>query len=135
MPFFGATPFAAPGLGLIASLVMLAFGMWWLKRAETKARLAGERFGPDDAGAAEDAAEDPIVRERASTAREFDPAEIYRSDPAERGPPIVLATLPIVVVIFVNLLMSFVILTSSSVSFLTAALTSFGAWTKVRSTS
>ena len=38
MPFFGTTPFAAPGLGIIASLVMLAFGMWWLHRAEAAAR-------------------------------------------------------------------------------------------------
>jgi H+/gluconate symporter-like permease len=30
MPFFGTTPFAAPGLGIIASAVMLGFGLWWL---------------------------------------------------------------------------------------------------------
>ena len=30
MPFFGTTPFAAPGLGVIASLIMMGFGMWWL---------------------------------------------------------------------------------------------------------
>src|ERR1700722_2389307 len=51
MPFFGTTPFAAPGLGVIASLVMLGFGMWWLKRAEAKARRAGEGYG-DTAGGA-----------------------------------------------------------------------------------
>jgi len=34
MPFFGTTAFAAPGLGLIASAVMLGFGLWWLARAE-----------------------------------------------------------------------------------------------------
>ncbi len=31
MPFFGTTPFAAPGLGIIASAVMLGFGLWWLQ--------------------------------------------------------------------------------------------------------
>jgi H+/gluconate symporter-like permease len=36
MPFFGTTPFAAPGLGIIASLIMLGFGLWWLNRAERK---------------------------------------------------------------------------------------------------
>jgi H+/gluconate symporter-like permease len=118
MPFFGTTPFAAPGLGIIASLIMLGFGMWWLKRAEAKARLAGEGFGSDDADAADDAADDPIVRERASTAREFDPAEIHRSAATPRGPPIVLAALPIVVVILTNLLMSFVILPHMNVAFL-----------------
>ena len=40
MPFFGTTPFAAPGLGIIASLVMFGFGMWWLQRAEAAARTA-----------------------------------------------------------------------------------------------
>ena len=38
MPFFGTTPFAAPGLGIIASAIMLAFGLWWLGRAQAAAR-------------------------------------------------------------------------------------------------
>jgi H+/gluconate symporter-like permease len=118
MPFFGTTPFAAPGLGIIASLIMLGFGMWWLKRAEAKARLAGEGFGPDDADAADEAADDPIIRERASTAREFDPAEIHRSAAAPSGPSIALAALPIVVVILTNLLMSFVVLPRMDAAFL-----------------
>jgi H+/gluconate symporter-like permease len=45
MPFFGTTPFAAPGLGLIASAIMLAFGLWWLQREETAAKRKGEGFG------------------------------------------------------------------------------------------
>jgi H+/gluconate symporter-like permease len=40
MPFFGTTPFAAPGLGIIASIVMLGCGLWWLGRAEAAARRA-----------------------------------------------------------------------------------------------
>jgi H+/gluconate symporter-like permease len=28
MPFFGTTPFAAPGLGMIATAIMLGFGLW-----------------------------------------------------------------------------------------------------------
>src|SRR3978361_495443 len=42
MPFFGTTPFAAPGLGIIASAIMLAFGMWWLGRAAASARTSGQ---------------------------------------------------------------------------------------------
>ena len=38
MPFFGTTPFAAPGLGIIASLIMLGFGLWWLNAQEAAAR-------------------------------------------------------------------------------------------------
>src|SRR3954447_20573662 len=45
MPYFGTTPFAAPGLGIVASLITMAFGMWWLGRAEAAARKAGEGYG------------------------------------------------------------------------------------------
>src|ERR1043165_4023059 len=45
MPFFGTTAFAAPGLGIIASVIMLGFGVWWLRREEEKARAKGEGFG------------------------------------------------------------------------------------------
>src|SRR5271170_8132596 len=47
MPFFGTTPFAAPGLGIIASIIMLSFGLWWLARAEASARKKGEGYGAD----------------------------------------------------------------------------------------
>ena len=36
MPFFGTTPFAAPGLGIIAAAIMLGFGLWWLSLAEAR---------------------------------------------------------------------------------------------------
>src|SRR5579863_3715375 len=69
MPFFGTTPFAAPGLGIIASAIMLGFGLWWLSRAEAKARNNGEGYGEnpalvEDAIPSVNAAEDLIVRER-----------------------------------------------------------------------
>lgn len=118
MPFFGTNPFAAPGLGIIASAIMLGFGMWWLRRAENRARLAGE--GYDYAGHVTpgEVAEDEIVRERATTAREFDPNEIKRGGRAEKLPPIHLAALPLVVVVIVNLFMSFVVLPNFDASFL-----------------
>src|SRR6201985_1495426 len=47
MPFFGTTPFAAPGLGFIAATIMLGFGLWWLARREAAARLAGKGYGGD----------------------------------------------------------------------------------------
>lgn len=116
MPFFGTTPFAAPGLGIIASAVMLSFGLWWLARAEAKARGKGEGYG--EAASVEHAAEDLVVRERATTAGAFDPAEVshgHRSDP---GPPIALAVLPLIIVVIVNLAMSLVILPRMDASFL-----------------
>src|SRR5262249_43961550 len=75
MPFFGTTPFAAPGLGVIASLIMLGVGLWWLVRAENAARRAHEGYGDETSAAGEAAADDELVRERATVAREFDPAE------------------------------------------------------------
>ena len=44
MQFFGTTPFAAPGLGLIGSAIMLLLGMLWLNRQAAKASQRGEGF-------------------------------------------------------------------------------------------
>ena len=118
MPFFGTTPFAAPGLGIIASIIMLGFGLWWLGRAEAAARRSGEGYGADTPVAADAAANDEIVRERATTAREFDPAEIHHGRHSDAAPSIVLAALPLIVVVVVNLLMSLVVLPRLDFSFL-----------------
>jgi H+/gluconate symporter-like permease len=107
MPYFGTTPFAAPGLGIIASIITLAFGMWWLGRAEAAARKAGEGYGggPDVAPAV-----DEKIREHATAAGDFDPAEILHGKHGDSEPPFVLAILPLVVVMAVNFLMSLVVL-------------------------
>ncbi len=118
MPFFGTTPFAAPGLGILASIVMLGFGLWWLGRAEAKARRKGEGFGDAAMRAAEAAAADEKVRERATTAREFDPAEINRGRRSEKVPSILSAGLPLIVVVAVNLAMSLFLLPRLDVSYL-----------------
>jgi H+/gluconate symporter-like permease len=110
MPFFGTTPFAAPGLGILASLIMLGFGLWWLARAEKAAKRSGEGFGGGAPMAADRLAADEKMRERAVTAREFDPAEIVHGKQTDMPPPISNAVLPLVVVIAVNLAMSLFIL-------------------------
>jgi H+/gluconate symporter-like permease len=118
MPFFGTTPFAAPGLGIIASFVMLGFGLWWLQHVEASARRAGEGFGEDGMTSVEAAADDPVVRERATTAQAFDPAEIAHGQHANKSPSILFAALPLIVVVFVNLIMSFAVLPRLDVSYL-----------------
>ena len=118
MPFFGTAPFAAPGLGIIASLVMLGFGLWWLNREQGRALLAGEGFGDGVPATAHELAGNDLLRERATAAREFDPAEIGHGRPAASPPSIVLSALPLGVVIIVNLLMSFVILPRVNAEFL-----------------
>jgi H+/gluconate symporter-like permease len=118
MPFFGTTPFAAPGLGIVASLIMLGFGLWWLARAEAKARRKGEGYGAETPVGADAAADDELVRERATTAREFDPAEMHRGRHGDAAPSIAVAALPLIVVVVVNLLMSFFVLRRLDFSFL-----------------
>jgi H+/gluconate symporter-like permease len=108
MPFFGTSLYAAPGLGLVASAIMLGFGLWWLTQAEARARGKGEDYAFQTAGGARPDA-DPI-RERAAASREFDPGEIARGGRAPAPPPFIVAALPLVTVIAVNLLMSFTVL-------------------------
>jgi H+/gluconate symporter-like permease len=118
MPFFGTTPFAAPGIGIIASAVMLGFGLWWLGHAESKARKAGEGYGGGAEIIGEALANDQFIRERATSSHEFDPAEIPHGTHSDTAPPIPLAVLPLIVVVGVNLLMSLVILPRLDFSFL-----------------
>src|ERR1700756_1307863 len=121
MPFFGTTPFAAPGLGILASLIMLAFGLWWLNREEAIAKRNGESFGDGAPMPAERLATDEKLRERTTTAREFDPAEITHGETTDAPPPTMLAALPLIVVITVNLAMSLFILPALDTRFLAEA--------------
>jgi H+/gluconate symporter-like permease len=120
MPVLGTTPFAAPGLGVLAAVVMLGFGLWWLARLEAGERAsagytAAAGAGPAPGGAAP---VDERLREMVTLAREFDPAEIDRSEPARDGPSPALAVLPLAVVVVVNFLMAFVILPRLDTGFL-----------------
>src|SRR3954464_5370186 len=89
MPFFGTTPFAAPGLGIIAAAVMLGFGLWWLSLAEGAARRAGEGYGRHDP--VDVAAQEQSARERATIASEFDPAEVAHGRHAASAPSVFVA--------------------------------------------
>ncbi len=99
MPFFGTTPFAAPGLGVIASLIMVGY---------------------EEVSAAthEKAADDALVRERAVASHEFDPQEMGHGKRSAELPAVWAAALPLVVVVAVNLVMSFWVLPRMDVAFL-----------------
>jgi len=43
MPYFGTTPFAAPGLGLVGGVIMLGIGLWWLQWRAGRAAKAMDR--------------------------------------------------------------------------------------------
>ncbi|MFI5032939.1 MAG: GntP family permease [Reyranellales bacterium] len=118
MPFFGTNPFAAPGLGLIASAIMLGLGLWWLHLAEGRARRAGEGYRYEGDAKPSAAVADEIVRERATVAREIDPSEITRGGHRASSPPFAIAALPLLVVIAVNLVMSFAVLPRLDAGFL-----------------
>jgi len=106
MPYFETTTFAAPGIGIIASVITFAFGMWWLRRAEAAARSAGEGYGSDSDSTL---VIDERTREHAMPAGEFDPAEIHHGKRASSEPSFVLAVLPLFVVIVVNFLLSLIV--------------------------
>jgi H+/gluconate symporter-like permease len=89
-----------------------------LRRAEAAARRAGEGYGAADGAKIDAAANDLVVRELATTAREFDPAEIHRGQHSATTPPVARALLPLVVVVSVNLLMSLIVLPRLDFSFL-----------------
>ena len=117
MPHFGTTPFAAPGLGIIAAAIMLGFGLWWLHRAEVAARRAGEGFGPNSSSLSK-VADDEFVRETATNSGHFDPAELHHGRPAQETPSVAVAALPLAVVLCVNLIMSLLVLPQLDVAFL-----------------
>ncbi len=121
MPFFGTNPFAAPGLGVIASAVMLGFGMWWLQMARRKAKLAGETYRYAGATAADAVSHDDRMRERGAVAHDFDPGEITRGGHAAMRPGFLIAALPLVVVVATNLVMTFAILPRIDAGYLAEA--------------
>jgi H+/gluconate symporter-like permease len=118
MPFFGTTPFAAPGLGVLASAIMLSFGLWWLGRAVKAARQGAEGFGDNAPIPSGQLATDENLRARAAMAHEFDLAEIVHGETVGTPPLMMLAALPLVVVVVVNLAMSLFILPGLNTSFL-----------------
>lgn len=99
MPFFGTTAFAAPGLGIIAAIVMFALGIAWLNRRAARARTASEGYGNHSDSLP---AQDVVMREHAQ-GRGFDIAELADDARAEENlPPFMLALLPVLIVIVAN---------------------------------
>jgi H+/gluconate symporter-like permease len=82
------------------------------------AQKAGEGYGDAADADPKAAAADPVVRERAATARDFDSAEIGHGSHAAGLPPVWRAGLPLAIVIATNVLMSLVILPRIDASYL-----------------
>jgi H+/gluconate symporter-like permease len=121
MPFFGTSPFAAPGLGIITAAVMFGLGMWWLTRRARS--LASEGYGdhPDA-----EPRPDKYLRERAA-GEGFDLMEVpVEARPDDLPSPLV-AILPLVLVVALNLVFTFVVIPNLDTSYL--AMPEFGATT------
>ncbi|WP_341316900.1 GntP family permease [Paraburkholderia sp. IMGN_8] len=120
MPFFDTTPFAAPGLGIIASVLMVTFGLWWLAREEARAHARGEGF--NGSGVASTPAHDTLlVRERATVAQSFDPGEIAHGRVSVDLPSFGVAVMPLVLVVSINLVMNVLVLPRIDASYLAEA--------------
>lgn len=105
IPYFGTNGFAAPGLGLIAAAVMLGGGMIWLLRRAAAARAAGEGYGQHDEG--DDSKANPSPAQAAAEAARH--AEV----------PLTLALLPLVLVVGVNALFTYLVFPALDLSFMT----------------
>ncbi|MFO1152082.1 MAG: GntP family permease [Rhodospirillales bacterium] len=129
MPFFGTTAFAAPGLGIIAAVLMFILGVAWLNRRAATARAKGEGYGIHDDGLP---APDVVMREHAQS-QGFDIAELLLSPggttPGEQRslPPFTLALLPVLVVIVTNFVFIEIVVPAMDTSYLADPL--FGATT------
>jgi len=112
MPYFGTTPFAAPGLGIITALVMFGLGMAWLQYRSR--RLAAEGYG-EHANA--EFMPNRTLRER-SAGEGFDLMELpIGAEPAGR-PSAWVAITPLVLVIVVNLLFTAVVIPAMDTDYL-----------------
>ncbi|MFP4362176.1 MAG: GntP family permease [Alphaproteobacteria bacterium] len=126
MPFFGTSPFAAPGLGIITAGVMFVLGMWWLTyRAKA---LAHEGYGehPDAASDVAAPRPDKHLRERAA-GEGFDLIEVPVEAAPEDLPSPVVAIFPLVLVVALNLLFTFLVIPNLDTAYL--ATPEFGATT------
>lgn len=125
MPFLGTTAFAAPGLGILTGLVMLALGVAWLNRRAAAAGAADEGYGTHADSLPET---DVVMREHAQN-KGFDIAELPEGAAAQdRGvPSFGLALAPILVVIVTNFAFIQLIVPRMDTAFLAEPL--FGATT------
>ena len=99
MPFFGTTAFAAPGLGVIAALIMFLLGIAWLDRRAKRARAAGEGYGDHE----DTLPTVNVVMREHSQSQGFDVAELPEQRPPRADlPSFFVALLPVLTVIVVN---------------------------------
>ena len=103
-PYFGTDSFAAPVSGLVAAVIIAAFGVWWIARRMTAAEAAGEGYGE----------EDEFTARRKAAESQGEEAEAQTAD----LPQLWVAILPIILVIALNFATSRFILPQLDTSYL-----------------
>jgi H+/gluconate symporter-like permease len=93
MSYFGTDAFAAPGIGTIAGIIMLALGTWWLNRRASQAAAAGEGYG----------------------VHELEALDVTAS---ADEPPLLVALVPLVMVLLVNLVTTWWIIPGMDLAYL-----------------
>ncbi len=91
--FFGTDTFAAPGVGSIGGLVMLVFGAWWLQSRARQAADRGEGYG-------------------------HHPLDAQDAAPALDEPPLMIAVLPLLVVLVMNIAMTWWVIPAMDLAYL-----------------
>ena len=117
MPYFGTSPFAAPGLGVITGVLMLVMGQAWLNYRARQARAAGEGYGDHSDASPEF---DRELREHAA-GEGFDVMEVPPEETPQALPPLFLATMPILLVIALNLVFTALVIPSMDTDYLAEA--------------
>jgi H+/gluconate symporter-like permease len=110
MPFFGTTPFAAPGLGVIAGLIMLTGGMLWLNSRARAAAARGEGYSDSDNSSG-----------AIGNSKVADPDAIdtgVATQAAADAPSFAVAITPILLVIVLNALLTYVVIPAMDASYL-----------------
>ncbi|MCW7754278.1 GntP family permease [Desulfobotulus sp. H1] len=116
MPYFGTSPFAAPGLGIITAAVMFSLGMLWLQ-------FRAKKLGSMGYGDHKDAEfiPDKDLRER-SACEGFDLMELPVEEKPKNPPSVLVAVLPLVLVIAVNLAATFWVIPRMDTTYLSQPL-------------
>lgn len=91
MQYFGTDSFAAPGMGIIASVIMFALGMMWLTYRTNKAKASGEGYGVH---------------------------EDKQEEISGNIPGIVMAVIPILIILVINLVLSKIVYPSVDGSYM-----------------
>lgn len=93
IPYYGTNVFAAPGLGILASAMILTGGLWWLQSRVKKAQANGEGYGDHES-------DQYLPMEHADEAPTKGPLSIM---------PLFLAVLPLILVIGVNAIFTYLV--------------------------